>query len=429
MKKFNKSLMTGLVTAGLMASFGANATNGMNAHGYGMKSKGMAGAGVALPQDAMAAANNPAGMVHVGNRLDIGLEAFSPDRESRANGAATYTDQNEEDQFLIPEFGWNKMLNSSSSFGLVMYGNGGMNTSASTTLYDVSGCGTCGAGAGRPTKSNLAQMFIAPTYSKKLNDKHSVGVSLNLAIQEFEANGLGNFSGFKASGQGNDDGLTDQGKDHSFGMGFKFGWLGQLHDKLSVAIQYQTKTDMSKFDSYNQLFANGGEFDIASTWTVGLAWKATPKMNVAFDVHQINYSDIPALANTNCGYLNAHPGSCDLGDPNGPGFGWTDITVYKLGVDYKLNDNFVLRAGYSNGDQPIKETETAFNVIAPAVVEEHITIGATWTMANKDEITAMYMYAPENEVLGVGCVATNCQGRGDLKMSQTSMGVAYGIKF
>jgi hypothetical protein len=44
----------------------ANATNGYFSHGYGAKSQGMAGVGIALPQDALAAATNPAGTALVG---------------------------------------------------------------------------------------------------------------------------------------------------------------------------------------------------------------------------------------------------------------------------------------------------------------------------------------------------------------------------
>ncbi len=40
----------------------ANATNGYFAHGYGVRSKAMAGTGVAFSQDAVAAAINPAGL-------------------------------------------------------------------------------------------------------------------------------------------------------------------------------------------------------------------------------------------------------------------------------------------------------------------------------------------------------------------------------
>ena len=41
----------------------AMATNGYFGNGYGIKSKGMAGAGVAMPLDAMDATINPANMV------------------------------------------------------------------------------------------------------------------------------------------------------------------------------------------------------------------------------------------------------------------------------------------------------------------------------------------------------------------------------
>lgn len=59
----------------------AMAAHGYFAHGYGTKNKGMSGVGVALPQDTIAAATNPAGMVHLGERLDAGLAIFSPRRD------------------------------------------------------------------------------------------------------------------------------------------------------------------------------------------------------------------------------------------------------------------------------------------------------------------------------------------------------------
>ena len=58
----------------------AFATNGYFSHGYGIKAKGMGGVGIALPQDALAAATNPAGMAMVGSRMDFGLDLFMPDR-------------------------------------------------------------------------------------------------------------------------------------------------------------------------------------------------------------------------------------------------------------------------------------------------------------------------------------------------------------
>ena len=69
----NKSLFAALLVAGAAASPLAFATNGYFAHGYGVKSLGMAGVGYALPQDGLAAATNPAGTALVGDRLDLGV--------------------------------------------------------------------------------------------------------------------------------------------------------------------------------------------------------------------------------------------------------------------------------------------------------------------------------------------------------------------
>ena len=64
----------------------ALATNGYFSHGYGVKSQGMAGVGIALPQDGLAAATNPAGTAFVGDRLDLGLVWFRPSRGAEISG-------------------------------------------------------------------------------------------------------------------------------------------------------------------------------------------------------------------------------------------------------------------------------------------------------------------------------------------------------
>src|SRR6185369_1218074 len=61
--------------AALLASAGsAQATNGLQIPGYGIKAFGMGGVGIALPQDSVTAANNPAGFSLIGDRLDVGAD-------------------------------------------------------------------------------------------------------------------------------------------------------------------------------------------------------------------------------------------------------------------------------------------------------------------------------------------------------------------
>ena len=87
----------------------ASATNGYFAHGYGVRSIGVAGVSIALPQDGLAAATNPAGTLSVGNRLDLGVHLFRPDRGAAIRGNAYGADGdysgNQTHNFLIPELG------------------------------------------------------------------------------------------------------------------------------------------------------------------------------------------------------------------------------------------------------------------------------------------------------------------------------------
>ena len=398
-----KKVVASLFAAGVMVSPLAHATNGYFAHGYGMKAKGMAGGGIALPQDSLAAATNPAGMVMVGDRIDLGIDWFKPTRNAVAPPQVGEISGNGDSSFLIPEFGYNKSLGESSSLGVSVYGNGGMNTSYATSSF---GAGKMGV--------DLIQVFIAPTYAMKFNADNAVGVSLNLAYQKFKADGLQGFATTPPSAT--PASVTNNGYDSSTGWGLRIGWTGQVSPAVTLGATYQTKTKMGKFSKYAGLFAEQGGFDIPANYGVGIAAKLSDTTTVAADIQTIQYSGVKSIANSgNVAQL--------LGSNAGPGFGWRDMTVFKLGASHKYDNSLEVRAGFSTGRQPIPENETMFNVLAPGVVQDHLTLGATWTMPSKSEITIGYMHAFKKTVTGSGTTAGF-----NLNMYEDSLGIAYGWK-
>jgi len=410
-----KKIVVLMFAAGVVASPLAYATNGYFSHGFGIKSKGMAGAGVALAQDSLAASTNPAGMVMVGDRVDLGVDLFRPTRGAEVAGNVaglngTY-DGNNTSIFAIPEFGYNKMMDPNMSLGVSVYGNGGMNTDYASSPFAAWG-GTSPAGV------NLSQLFIAPTLAMKFNESNSVGVSLNLAYQSFEAKGLEPFSTMSSDATK----LTNNGADSSMGYGLRLGWIGEITPAITLGATYQTKTKMGKFDKYAGLFAEQGGFDIPASYGVGVALNATSDTAIAFDVQVIEYGDVKAIANTNAA-------GGPLGADNGAGFGWQNMTVYKLGVSHAYDQNLVLRAGFSTNNQQIANDQTFFNILAPGVVKNHMTLGATWTLENKSEFSVGYMHAFETTINGSGSIAP-IQGGGEanIKMYQDSLGVAYSWK-
>jgi long-chain fatty acid transport protein len=401
----------------LLFSTQAAATDGYFAHGYGVKSQGMGGVGIALPQDAIAAATNPAGMGLIGDRIDFGVTWFRPIRESEIVGNqydmnGTFK-ANDTKDFFIPEFGYNKVINDNLSLGVSVYGNGGMNTDYNRPIPLF---GTTKAGV------DMAQLFIAPTLAWRINETHTVGLSLNLAYQRFEAKGLQNFVGSSSSPSN----LTDRGHDDAYGAGLHLGWIGIVNDAVTLGATYQTKTYMTKFDKYKGLFAEQGDFDVPEQYGVGIAVKTSPKLTVAADIQRINYSDVDSVGNSVNNMFAGNP----LGSNNGAGFAWRDVTAYKLGASYTWDETLTLRAGYNHSSQPIRKSETMFNILAPGVVQDHLTLGATWVLPNKSELSFAYMHAFEKKVNGESSIPGGPYGFGggeaNLKMYEDSLGIAYG---
>ena len=115
MKMNTSQLAISVLIAGICCASSAQATNGYFTHGTGTKNKGMSGAGIALPQDAIDTVNNPAVAVLVGDNLQLGVSLFSPKRSYRtssslANGAppaftiGPNSIDSDSEYFLIPHF-------------------------------------------------------------------------------------------------------------------------------------------------------------------------------------------------------------------------------------------------------------------------------------------------------------------------------------
>ncbi|CBL43620.1 putative membrane protein involved in aromatic hydrocarbon degradation [gamma proteobacterium HdN1] len=399
----------------------ALATNGYLPHGYGVAAKGAAGAGIALAQDTLSAASNPALLLSLGNRIDFGLDVFSPRRGSSITGNAFGPDQrvngNDDDDFLIPEFGYTQQLNPDLAFGLTVNANGGMNTGYERNPY-------ARFGATGPAGIDLAQMFLTPALAFRFAEGQSLGVGLNLAYQHFKAYGIDTFGQFSSDPLH----VSNKGYDSSSGVGARIGWHGEFTEQLSAGASWQSKTRMSEFHSYKGLFANAGDFDVPEHYTLGLAFKPIPALALLADYQRINYSDIPAVGNSVSSLFAGKP----LGSHNGPGFGWKDVNVKKFGAVYTVSPTLTLRAGYSDMNQPIPASETFFNILAPGVMEKHYTLGASFALTNHASFSTYVAHAPKVSIQGNNSIPPGMPNQGgmgggnaNLHMYQNAIGFAF----
>lgn len=418
-----KSLLKKIILTGLICIIpgSAFATNGYFSPGFGIKANGMGGVGVALPQDAIAAATNPAGMAFIGDRMDFGLEWFSPIRETTITGSpaigASKTYKSGSNHFLIPSFGYNRQYSPDMTLGVSFYGNGGMNTAYKEPIPLL---GTTNPGV------DFMQAFIAPTVTYKINETGAVGLSVNIAVQRLKVYGLQNFdNAMMSSAPGF---VTNKGYDYSLGIGGRFGWKGDLTENFSMGITYQTPTKMQKFEQYKGLFAEQGGFDVPQNAAVGIAIKEIiPKTTFAFDVEWIDYSQVASVNNKLLPITAMMTPGTQLGDDNGSGFGWQEQFVFKVGIQHEYSKDVAIRAGYNYGKNPLPSSENLFNIIAPAVVEHHLTLGATIKVNEKYEVTFAFIHVFENTAKGSGSIpAAFGGGEVDLTMYQNSFGVSVG---
>ncbi len=411
-------IFNAMLVAGILVSSSASATTGYFSEGYGIKANGMGGVGIAFPQDALAAATNPAGMVMVGNRIDFGLNLFRPARSAQIVGAGTpgpgvpsngNYDGNGKSNFLIPEFGYNRMISRKTSLGVSVYGNGGMNSDYAVNPF---GGGLGGQGNGGV---NLMQLFVAPTWSRKIGANNAIGISLNLAYQRFSAQGIQGFANYSTSPQN----VSNNGTDTATGYGFHIGWIGEVYPGVTLGATYQSRTRMSKFAKYAGFFAEQGALDIPASFGAGIAVKVTADTILAADVDSIQYGSIKTIANP------LAPGvPFNLGADNGAGFGWKNMMVYKFGLSHDTGKGIKLRAGYSHNSQQIPNDQTFFNIMSPATVQDHVALGATWTLADKSEISVAYMHAFKNTIIGANSIPQG--GNANISLSEDSLGIAYG---
>lgn len=411
-----------MALAGLAGS--AFATNGYFSHGYGMKAKGMGGAATATHDDAFFGANNPAAAAFAGNRIDLGMDLFSPRREmSRSGGAVTGSQDSDSNYFLIPEFGYNRMLNNNLALGVTVYGNGGMNTDYPAGQFD---CTPFGGGPGQNALCgmgslgvDLMQLIIAPTGAYKIAPGHSIGIAPLIGYQRFKAEGLHAFGAISSDGTS----LTNNGYDDAFGYGVRIGYMGKIAPNVTIGLAYASKMNFEEFDKYKGLFAEQGDFDIPENYNIGVAWQATPTIKLALDYQRINYSDVKSINNSSTSTAGL------LGNDGGPGFGWSDIDVWKLGMEYRHSKQLTLRAGYNHGDNPISSSDVTFNILAPGIIEDHVTLGFTYTLASGNELTMSYMHAFKNDVSGTpNPVYFPAGGTEKIEMYQNALGIQYSWK-
>ena len=383
-KLFSAALAAGLVVASASVS---NATNGYYMIGTGAKSLGMAGAVVANPQDASTILQNPAGIAWLkGTTADLGGAAFIPRRKLNGHDS-------DSNLYVVPSAGFAVnpkgcgCQNGSFTFGIGMYGVSGMGVD-----WRKSNGGNLTDGNGLLTKawSNMAMMEMSVGGAYKVDDKLSVGFAPVFVYQSM---------GLEMDFADQSSATLDSA--NAYGLGFDLGAIYKLNDMVQLGLTYKSKRYMQKLE-WNTTVppANTAaahmitsdkvkmRLDMPRQIAFGVNVKPINSLRVEADVRWINYHDVMNEVDVT-----------GMGVPTWD-FHWKNQWVFALGAEFDATKALTLRAGFNYAKSPIKDEDLYNNIVAPAIVETHATLGASYKLNKNLELSLAYAHAFEHKQTG-----------------------------
>jgi long-chain fatty acid transport protein len=348
----------------------AHAINGAQLGGNGIRNAAMGGTSIALPLDANAAANNPAGMAFVPSSATLDLQVFSG--HSTAEYVLPGNHLDNQQTIAAPQGGFNWQLSPSLALGFSLAGSGSGSDYGQPALPVP--------GAGNAT-STLRIAELIPTMAWKPREDIAIGFGLTLAYQQFKADGVI----VPAPVPGGLLPLQGHGTKSATGVGWRAGVLWKPAADWTLGANYKARTPTGKLDGYDAdlLAYSGGKLDIPEQYGVGVAWQATPRLTVAADWLRILWGELKVMQ-----------------DPNG--FGWRDQPVFRLGASWVANDRLTLRAGFSRNRGQIESSRTTQNLLVPAIHEKAYTAGLTWALDGVNEMSIGYELNPRTTLTGTG---------------------------
>jgi long-chain fatty acid transport protein len=208
-------------------------------------------------------------------------------------------------------------------------------------------------------------------FAYKVNDKLSFGLSYTLPTSLTYSNG-------KASMD-----MTAQLND-AFGKAVQGAMMqGMTQTQAIAAVTAQfTGLGINMATGVQANYDLDVDLKFPSSFGFGIAYTASDDLKLSADVEYLNWENAfdkmtLKLSNGTSANVNKMMGSAafNIDFP----MNWKNVVLVKVGGEYCASKDLTLRLGYAFGSNPVPET-TIFPVF-PAVVENHITAGASYKVS------------------------------------------------
>lgn len=237
---------------------------------------------------------------------------------------------------------------------------------------------------------------ISGVFSLKLNACQSIGISIDYLNFSHRRNGFQNSDNpIRSVSPGH---VTNNGTDHSNGIGFSIGWRWNITEKLKFGTAWSKKSYCGQYRKYRGFEPHHAENYTPQYVGAGLSYRFTSRLAGRVEMLWSNLGNLPNSNN------NVLPdGSLNLnkrGSKNSPGPGLNDATYINLGIGYQLNTMLTLGAGFSHRIKlPRKNSNILSHTYTLQTIYEILSLGANFNY-QKHNLFLGISYGFKNRVSG-----------------------------
>lgn len=386
----------------VLLSSQAVATEGTFIHGHGPIQGSLTGAGVASPRDASWMILNPAGIVSLERRIDIGLDTVLSDVTLNPDGILgnRFTGEMTDSQFFfIPSVGAVWPMDK-GAVGLGVYVPSGIgddfphSRNIISRIFDGNG--------DRRLVYQHVRLVLA--YGRKFQNGWAAGIAVNGSLSRLRTDSL-------------TLGLTctqgDNEWDDALGSGFTLGAYRKW-EKWAFGASYQSRQWSQRFDEYDDLLR--WSLDLPEVVQLGVAYNITPSFKLVGDYKFIHWTSVKMA------------GEQTLDG----GFGWNDQHIFKLGFEWGVANKWVVRGGFSTGNPPVDEEHLFINGLTSAgIPKQHVGLGVSYAVNDRSNLHVTYVRALENSLTASrhGDLLSLLTAGTEAGLSHDGIAIGYTYKF
>jgi long-chain fatty acid transport protein len=257
-------------------------------------------------------------------------------------------------------------------------GQGNQNSNFNPTLNSNPMNYPQAAGGFGHLESDYMLLQVGLAWAYEVTDNFSIGVqpTVNYAALELAPNPTAspNAAGY---------GISD--KASAIGFGAQFGMFYDTQKGMKFGLSYKTAQSFSDLEFKNThldnaVTENAFNMDYPAILSFGVGYSKSD-FDFALDYRRVDYENTDGFA---------EKGWTSTGSV--AGFGWKNINIVSVGLQYKGIEKLPLRVGYTYSSNPIDDELAFFSTPATAVISNAFQFGFSYPLTDNLMLNGVYHY-------------------------------------